>query len=76
MLSAPGDPPVGLPDGLPEPSDPRGGQRQRRWLTVEAFPAYAPELNPVEHSWARVAGTDLTNFSTLPFGPLRASGAT
>ena len=43
---------------------------------MEAFPAYALKLNPVEHSWARVAETDLTNFSTLPFGPLRASGAT
>jgi len=76
MLSAPGDPPAGLPDGLPDPGDPRGGQRQRRWLIVEAFPAYALKLNPVEHLWARVAGTDLTNFSTLPFGSLRASGAT
>ena len=25
---------------------------QKEWLTVERFPAYAPELNPVEYVWS------------------------
>ncbi len=34
---------------------------QRRWLTVERLPAYAPELNPVEGLWGNVKGTELAN---------------
>jgi len=26
--------------------------REKRWLTVEYLPAYAPELNPVEYVWS------------------------
>ncbi len=36
--------------------------RQRRWLSAEPFPPYAPGLNPVEYFWAYVSGTDLANF--------------
>ncbi len=36
----------------------RGGGR----VEVEWLPAYAPELNPVEHVWGRAKYTDLSNF--------------
>ncbi len=35
---------------------------QRRWLSVEYLPAYAPELNPVELVWAYLSATDLANY--------------
>jgi transposase len=34
---------------------------QQDWLTVERFPAYAPELNPVEYLWSSVKGKDVAN---------------
>jgi hypothetical protein len=34
---------------------------QRHWLLVERFPAYAPELNPVESLWANLKGVELAN---------------
>lgn len=34
---------------------------QRRWLTVERLPGYAPELNPVEYVWGNVKGQELAN---------------
>jgi len=36
-------------------------ERQREWLTVERFPAYAPELNPVEYLLSALKGKDLAN---------------
>jgi transposase len=36
-------------------------QVQRRWLTVERLPGYAPELNPAELVWGNVKGTELAN---------------
>jgi transposase len=36
-------------------------REQRRWLTVERLPGYAPELNPVEGLWGNVKGTELAN---------------
>ena len=36
-------------------------QGQRRWLTVERLPGYAPELNPVEYVWGNVKGQELAN---------------
>ena len=33
------------------------------WLTVERFPAYAPELNPVEYLWSAFKSKDLANLS-------------
>ena len=32
------------------------------WLQVEWLPAYAPELNPVEHLWNHTKWGDLANF--------------
>jgi transposase len=37
---------------------------QRDWLTVERFPAYAPELNPVEYLWANLKDVELANRPT------------
>ena len=34
--------------------------RQRR-IVVEPLPAYAPELNPVEHVWGHTKSADLSN---------------
>jgi transposase len=50
--------------------------RQRRWLTVERLPGYAPELNPVEQVWGNLKGQELANvcapdLQTL-HAPLRA----
>jgi transposase len=36
---------------------------QNRWLKVEYFPAYAPELNPVEQMWANLDAQELANYS-------------
>lgn len=35
---------------------------QRRWLAIERYPAYAPELNPVEYVWSSGKKRDLANF--------------
>lgn len=32
---------------------------QSRWLRVERYPGYAPELNPVEYIWAPIKSKDL-----------------
>ena len=34
----------------------------RGWLTIFRFPAYAPELNPVEGVWSASKSTDFANF--------------
>ena len=34
---------------------------QRDWLCAERLPAYAPELNPVEHLWANLKDLELAN---------------
>ncbi len=34
-----------------------------RWLKAEYLPAYAPELNPVEATWAYLGATTLANYS-------------
>ena len=34
---------------------------QKHWLTVYRFPAYAPELNPVEYLWSCGKNKDLAN---------------
>jgi len=36
-------------------------QSQRRWLTVESLPGYAPDLNPVETLWGNIKGKELAN---------------
>ena len=33
------------------------------WLTVERFPAYAPELNPMEYVWSHAKGAPTANSS-------------
>lgn len=35
---------------------------QRPWLTIKWFPAYAPELNPVEYLWSASKQKDFANF--------------
>ena len=35
---------------------------QRRWLTIEQLPGYAPELNPLEDLWANLDACKLANF--------------
>jgi transposase len=34
---------------------------QRDWLKVERFPAYAPELNPIEYVWSSIKGKHIAN---------------
>lgn len=34
---------------------------QKHWLTVEWFPGYAPELNPVEYMWSAAKAKDWAN---------------
>jgi len=35
---------------------------QAKWLSMEYFPAYAPELNPLEYLWATFKGKDVANY--------------
>jgi len=44
---------------------------ERRWLTVERLPAYAPELNPVEGFWGWSKGHVLPNFCPEGLAPIR-----
>lgn len=37
---------------------------QKKWLLVEWFPAYAPELNPLEYLWSCGKKKDLANLYT------------
>jgi hypothetical protein len=46
---------------------------QRRWLSVERLPGYAPELNPVESLWGNVKGQELANLCADNLG--HAAGA-
>jgi len=45
--------------------------QQRRWLTVERLPAYAPELNPAEPLFGNVKGRELANHGRGPSHPGR-----
>lgn len=45
--------------------------RQRRWLTVERLPAYAPELNPIEQVWGNVKTRELANVCAPDLDTLR-----
>jgi len=36
-------------------------KQQKRWLRAERFPAYAPELNPIEYLWSSMKRKDLAN---------------
>lgn len=44
---------------------------QRRWLTVDRLPAYAPDLNPVEQVWGNVKTRDLANLCPTDVQALR-----
>lgn len=46
---------------------------QRRWLTVERLPGYAPELNPVEYLWGNVKGQELANLCVDNLGHAAAA---
>ena len=46
---------------------------QRRWLTVERLPGYAPELNPVEGLWRNLKGQELANLCPDDLGDLAAA---
>jgi len=35
-------------------------KKQKRWLKVIRYPAYAPELNPPEYLWSAMKGKDLS----------------
>lgn len=59
-----GDPVTLIWDGLPSHRSKNMKAwlaTQRRWLTVEALPGYAPDLNPVELLWGNVKGVELAN---------------
>lgn len=38
------------------------------WLVVEWFPAYAPELNPVEYVWGHLDGGVMANYAPPTLG--------
>ena len=40
--------------------------REKNWLRMERFPAYAPELNPIEYLWSSMKRKDISNH--LPAG--------
>jgi transposase len=43
---------------------------QRHWLQVEPLPPYAPELNPVEATWANLSARELANLCPETLGEL------
>lgn len=45
-------------------------QRRHRFVIVERFPAYAPELNPQEYIWAASKTKDMANFCPKETGDL------
>ncbi len=47
--------------------------RQRRWLTVERLPGYAPDLNPVEVLWGNIKGQELANLCPDDLGEVAAA---
>ncbi|HLD69804.1 MAG TPA: transposase [Candidatus Omnitrophota bacterium] len=44
-------------------------QSQKRWLRVERYPAYAPELNPVELLWSPMKTKDLSRATQRIIAP-------
>lgn len=51
-------------------------ERQGRAIGVEWLPAYAPELNPVEHVWGHAKYGDLANFAPVDLDDLEAAVVT
>lgn len=53
-------------------------EQNRRWLTIERLPGYAPDLNPCEGLWAYLKGGELANRTESSIGvvaQLALSGA-
>ena len=51
-------------DGLPSHRSRRMSDwvaSQRRWLSVERLPGYAPDLNPIENVWGNLKSQELAN---------------
>lgn len=46
-------------------------EQQRNWLRIERFPAYAPELNPIEYLWSAMKRKDLSNIAPQGLGRLK-----
>lgn len=44
---------------------------QRHWLSLEWFPAYAPELNPVEYLWSASKRKDFANACSKTISELK-----
>lgn len=44
---------------------------QKHWLRVERYPAYAPELSPVEFIWSPMKTKDLANLPPKGLKPLK-----
>lgn len=45
--------------------------QEKKWLRVERFPAYAPELNPIEYLWSAMKRKDMSNHAPHGLGRLR-----
>ena len=46
---------------------------QRRWLSEERLPGYAPDLNPVEMLWGNIKGRELANRCSADLGEATTS---
>lgn len=46
-------------------------KQQKNQLRIERFPAYAPELNPIEYLWSAIKTKDLANLSVPDLTGLR-----
>lgn len=44
---------------------------QRRWLTAERLPGYAPDLNPIEMAWGNIKAVELANLCADTIGQAR-----
>lgn len=47
-------------------------ETQENWLKVERFPAYAPELNPIEYLWSSMKRKDFANLPPKGLKHLRS----
>ena len=45
--------------------------QEKKWLRVERFPAYAPEVNPIEYLWSSMKRKDISNHSPRGLGHLK-----
>lgn len=47
-------------------------EKEKDWLRIERFPAYAPELNPMEYGWSSMKRKDLANLPPKGLKHLRS----